>query len=102
MLRASLVVIARSPSIIGDEIKSNQIGLIFSFPQNYFLITNTIQYVSRNLNEILLSKDALADYTTTPEVTFSIRNFRKLYQDIRDNVSTPKVFNEIQKETHCV
>ena len=33
--------------------------------------------------QILLSKDAAADYANTPEVTFSIRNSRKLYQDTR-------------------
>ena len=40
-----------------------------------------LQYVSRNPNEILLSKDAVADYAITPKVTFAIRNSWKLYQD---------------------
>ena len=30
---------------------------------------------------MLLSKDAVADYANTPEVTFSIRNFQKLYKN---------------------
>ena len=42
-----------------------------------------LQYVSRNPHSILLSKDAVADYVITPEVTFSIRNSWKLYQDTR-------------------
>ena len=37
-----------------------------------------LQYVSRNPNWILLSKNAIADYAITPEVTFSIRNSWKL------------------------
>ena len=42
-----------------------------------------LQCVSRNPTYILLSKDAVADYANTSEVTFSIRNSRKLYQDTR-------------------
>ena len=39
--------------------------------------------ISRNPKEILLSEDAVADYAKMLEVIFSIRNFRKLYQDTR-------------------
>ena len=42
-----------------------------------------LQCVSRHPNYILLSKDAVANYANTPEVTFLIRNSRKLYQDTR-------------------
>ena len=68
--------------------------LQFRFSRNYSSITDTtmrlptLQCVSRNPNEILLSKDAVADYANTLEVTFSIRDSRKLYQDTRERLAT--------------
>ena len=74
--------------------------LELSFPRNFPQLP-TPQCVSWNTNEILSSKDVALDYAYTPEVT-SIRNSRKLYLKICDNVSTPKVFKKIQMEMHRV